>query len=139
MEIAESMESLLATAISILRPTTEAIGALWVTVGVVVAFFALLRAHFDGEVTSFTAIRLRFSRYLSLALEFQLASDILSTAIAPSWQELGKLGVTAVIRTALNYFLSREMREYREKEMARSSGFEASAAFTHEGLSPVER
>ena len=56
-----------------------------------------------------------FTWYLSLALEFQLAADILSTAIAPTWEELGKLGVTATIRTALNYFLSREMKEYTEK------------------------
>lgn len=126
------MESLLANLIPILRLTTEAIGALWVAVGVIVAFLELLRAHFDGEVTSFTAIRLRFSRYLSLALEFQLASDILSTAIAPSWQELGRLGATAVIRTALNYFLTREMREYREKGMG-NAPFEASPSFATRG------
>ncbi len=50
-----------------------------------------------------------------MALEFQLASDILSTAIAPSWEEIGKLGATAVIRTALNYFLGREIQEYKER------------------------
>jgi uncharacterized membrane protein len=110
------MEQNLAAMLSILRLTTEAIGALWVAVGVVFATLELLRAHFHGETTSFTAIRLRFGRYLSLALEFQLASDILSTALAPTWQELGKLGATAVIRTALNYFLTREIREYRERE-----------------------
>jgi uncharacterized membrane protein len=49
-----------------------------------------------------------------LALEFQLGADILSTAIAPSWDEIGKLGAIAVIRTGLNYFLSIEMREERE-------------------------
>ena len=69
----------------------------------------------------FTSIRLGFSRYLSLALEFQLASDILSTAIAPSWDEIGKLGATATIRTALNFFLSREMQEYAEKQSREES------------------
>ncbi len=110
------MEQTLAPIVSVLRLIIEAMGALWVTVGVVYAFLELLRAHFHGETLSFTGIRLRFSRYLSLALEFQLASDILSTALAPTWQELGKLGLTAVIRTALNFFLTREIREYREKE-----------------------
>jgi uncharacterized membrane protein len=75
----------------------------------------LIVAHVRRKTLSFTPIRLGFSRYLSLALEFQLAADILSTAIAPTWEELGKLGVTATIRTALNYFLSREMKEYTEK------------------------
>ena len=48
-----------------------------------------------------------------MALEFQLGADILSTAVAPTWNEIGKLGVIAVIRTTLNYFLSREMQEER--------------------------
>jgi uncharacterized membrane protein len=41
----------------------------------------------------------------------QLAADVLSTAIAPSWDQIGKLGAIAVIRTALNYFLRREMHD----------------------------
>ena len=53
------------------------------------------------------------ARYLAMALEFQLGADILSTAVAPSWNEIGKLGAIAVIRTTLNYFLSREMQEER--------------------------
>jgi uncharacterized membrane protein len=110
------MEQALAAVVATLRLITEGMGALWVAMGVLFAFLELLRAHLHRQTSSFTAIRLRFSRYLSLALEFQLASDILSSALAPTWQEIGKLGVTAVIRTALNYFLSREMREFRERE-----------------------
>ncbi len=33
--------------------------------------------------------------------------------MAPTWNEIGKLGAIAVIRTTLNYFLSREMQEER--------------------------
>lgn len=57
------------------------------------------------------AIRLRLGRWLSLALEFLLAADILRTAIAPTWDDIGKLAAIAGIRTALNYFLQREVRE----------------------------
>ena len=46
-------------------------------------------------------------------LVFQLAADILSTAVSPSWDQLGKLAVVAVIRTALNFFLTREIRDER--------------------------
>jgi hypothetical protein len=53
---------------------------------------------------------LTLARFLAIALEFQLGADILSTAVAPSWDAIGKLAAIAVIRTALNYFLSREMR-----------------------------
>ena len=111
----ESAEALLAPAVQWLRLAIEAVGALWVAIGFAYALAQVTSAHLRGLTASFTAARLTFSRYLSLALEFQLASDILSTSIAPSWTELGKLGATAVIRTALNYFLSREMREYAEK------------------------
>ena len=56
-------------------------------------------------------MRLSLGRYLALGLEFQLASDVMRTAIAPSFQELGKLAAVAAIRTALNFFLAREIRE----------------------------
>ena len=39
------------------------------------------------------------------------AADILATTIAPTFDELKKLAITALIRTGLNYFLSREIRE----------------------------
>jgi len=99
-----------------LRFALEGAGALFIAIGFAYAFVKLIRAHLRRETASFTAVRITFSRYLSLALEFQLASDILSTSVAPSWEEIGKLGATAVIRTALNFFLSRDMREYLEKE-----------------------
>jgi uncharacterized membrane protein len=59
----------------------------------------------------FVRLRLDFARYLTLALEFQLASDILQTAISPTWTQLGQLASIAAIRTALNFFLAREMQE----------------------------
>ena len=65
----------------------------------------------------YTRIRSRFGRVLALALEFQLAADILATAVAPSFESLGKLGAIAVIRTGLNFFLTRELEElHRVKE-----------------------
>jgi len=55
------------------------------------------------------AIRLALGRWLALGLEFALAADILRTAIAPTWREIGQLASIAVLRTALNYFLEREI------------------------------
>jgi uncharacterized membrane protein len=39
------------------------------------------------------------------------AADILTTAIAPNWDELGKLAAIATLRTVLNYFLERELKK----------------------------
>ncbi|QBD80745.1 DUF1622 domain-containing protein [Ktedonosporobacter rubrisoli] len=54
-------------------------------------------------------IRLRLGRWLALALEFELGADILRTAIAPTWAEIGQLAAIAAIRTGLNYFLQQEI------------------------------
>jgi uncharacterized membrane protein len=48
--------------------------------------------------------------YGLLAMEFQLAADIVSTTIAPSQANLIQLAAVAVIRTFLNLFLAREIQ-----------------------------
>lgn len=99
-----------------LRLLVETVGAVVIAAGVVVAIVGLVRHALSGRGTLFTPIRLSFARFLTLALELQLAADILSTSIAPSWDRIGKLAAIAVIRTALNYFLSREMKDERASE-----------------------
>lgn len=99
-----------------LRLAIETTGAVIVALGLVIAAVAFVRAfthRHDARYATegYNGVRLTLARYLALALEFQLGADILTTAIAPSWDQIGKLGAIAVIRTALNYFLGREMRE----------------------------
>ena len=53
-----------------------------------------------------------FAMWIVLALEFALAADIVRTAIAPTWDDIGHLGAIALIRTALNYFLEKDMEEF---------------------------
>ena len=96
-----------------LKLGVETVGAIIIALGVLTAGGQFLAALFLRRTADFTAIRLTLARYLALALEFQLGADILSTAIAPSWEQIGKLGAIAVIRTALNFFLSMEMRNER--------------------------
>jgi uncharacterized membrane protein len=55
-------------------------------------------------------IRLQLGRWLVLALELELAADILRTAVAPTWNDIGQLAAIIVLRTVLNYFLQRESR-----------------------------
>jgi uncharacterized membrane protein len=54
-------------------------------------------------------VRLGLGRSLALSLEFLLGADILRTAVEPSWDEIGRLAAIAAIRTALNFFLQREI------------------------------
>jgi uncharacterized membrane protein len=94
----------------------ETTGAIIICIGAAIAIYKFIRAVFPPKIEGFNQIRLVLARYLALALEFQLGADILSTAIAPSWEQIGKLGAIAVIRTALNYFLMQEMKEERKNE-----------------------
>jgi uncharacterized membrane protein len=57
-------------------------------------------------------IWLRFAIWILLALEFALAADIIRTAIAPTWDDIGMLGAIAAIRTVLNYFLAKDIETF---------------------------
>ena len=92
-----------------LRLFIEVIGVIVIAIGVVTALWKLLAHLHTSYERRFHDVRLVLARYLALGLEFQLASDIISTAIAPSWERIGKLAAIAVMRTGLNFFLMREM------------------------------
>ena len=62
--------------------------------------------------------RIQLGHSLSLALEFLIGADILKTAIAPSWQDIGQLAAIIGIRTVLNFFLMWEL-ERTEKELSK--------------------
>jgi len=56
---------------------------------------------------------LMFARWLVAGLTFQLAADLVNTSFEPTWDELGRLGIIAVIRTFLSFFLDRELADTR--------------------------
>jgi uncharacterized membrane protein len=107
------VENSIINAVQWLRLIVETTGAVIIGLGIIAAGYQFVRALVPPQLETFNRVRLTLARFLALALEFQLGADILSTAIAPSWDQIGKLGAIAVIRTALNYFLMREMREER--------------------------
>jgi uncharacterized membrane protein len=60
-------------------------------------------------------IRIQFGSSVAVSLELLLGADVLATAVAPSWDEIGKLAAIAVIRTALNYFLELELNKMHSR------------------------
>jgi uncharacterized membrane protein len=113
-------ESTLRDAVDLMVRLIEACGAVVIMIGAVVAIakFAVTLARRD--IVRFNSVRLSLARFLVLGLEFQLAADVLRTAISPSFEEIGKLAAIAAIRTLLNYFLNREIaQEQQEIDAAR--------------------
>lgn len=109
------VEEVVVNAVLWLKLGVETMGAAVIGVGVVMAAWKYVQTFFPPVTRDYNDIRLTLARFLALALEFELGADILSTAVAPTWDQIGKLGAIAVIRTALNYFLTREMREVHVK------------------------
>lgn len=108
------MHELKATVVSIadfVQIIFEAASVLVVAVGGV-AFAITLLARRTSQSPGHA--RLVLAKYLILALELQLAADIIATATDPSLQEIAKLAAIAVIRTFLNYFLVAEIRAEKE-------------------------
>jgi uncharacterized membrane protein len=107
-----SLVDLLRTIAQTIATLVEGIGVAIVAVAVIVAavryVVVLLRRirPFPPE-----GLRLSLGRSLALSLEFLLGADILRTAVEPSWDEIARLAAIAAIRTALNYFLQREIAQ----------------------------
>ena len=123
----EAAEHTVQQAVQWLRLIIESTGAVIIAIGLVVAGVAFVRALVRQRdpryaTEGYNGVRLTLARYLALSLEFQLGSDILSTAVAPGWEQIGKLGAIAIIRTALNHFLGKEMREEAGRAPPRDQG-----------------
>lgn len=110
------VEPMIVSAVQWLRLGIEATGALVICIGVIAAVYQFILHFRDEQPSNFNRVRLTLGKYLALALEFQVGADILSTAIAPSWDQIGKLAAIATIRTLLNYFLTRELESERRRE-----------------------
>lgn len=79
-------------------------------------------------------VRLTLGRWLAVALEFELAADILNTAVTPTWNDIEKLAAIATLRTALNYFLEREIE--RESQPAQIEAEEKTTGAKENALTP---
>lgn len=92
----------------------DAMALLVVIVGTVAAFVAIVRALFSTlPGRDRRTVWLIYARWLVAGLTFQLAADIIESAITESWEAVGRLAAVAVIRTFLDYFLERDMNEVR--------------------------
>ncbi|AGI86711.1 DUF1622 domain-containing protein [Streptomyces sp. A10(2020)] len=103
------------------------IGAVWAFVQFLLLGVRRRRPRNARPIAGFNRIRLSLGRFLALGLEFQLAGDVLRTAIAPSFDQIGQLAAIAAIRTGLNFFLGREI-EAERREVERLSAHDRGGA-----------
>ena len=90
----------------------QAVAILVIAVGSIEAAVNILRLGFSRvSAVESRDVWMRYAHWLVAGLTFQLASDIVHSAIAPTWNDIGQLGAIAVIRTFLTYFLDRDLAE----------------------------
>ncbi len=92
----------------------EAISVICILTGLVLSISLALKIRNEDKTPLHNRVRMKFGGWLVLALEFQLASDIIKTTVNPTYENLIIVGVVAVIRTFLNYFLNKELRDEME-------------------------
>ena len=105
----------------------EVVAALMIGIGAVEALVRLMmpKSKF-GRTAPFAKYReifVRFGVWLMLGLQFELAADVIRSAISPSWTEIGQLAAIAAIRTLLNYFLAKDIMEQVEDSRTVTTSF----------------
>jgi uncharacterized membrane protein len=106
------LEPWLKLIVGYLAIAAEIAAALVIGLAVLRAIFVYLRQLLAPPSHGATeSLRLQLGRALTLGLEFTVASDILRTAVAPTRQDILNLGAIVLLRTLLNYFLEREIRQ----------------------------
>lgn len=92
----------------------EAVVVVIVIVGTLEAVTRLIwRAVMHGDFrATLREVWLRYAAWIVLALEFALAADLIGTVVSPSWDEIGQLAAIGALRTALSYFLGRDIAEF---------------------------
>ena len=116
----EGYQTLLRAFLELLIFLANAAGGLVVGVAIVrglALYLVDLVRERGGEVPK-EAIRLSLGRSLALALEFQVGADILGTALDPTINDILVLAAVVVLRTVLNFFLGRELREADQRALA---------------------
>ncbi|TAL23955.1 MAG: DUF1622 domain-containing protein [Nitrospirae bacterium] len=107
------MHEFIKTIAQYIAAVAEGIAVLFIVSGIIGAVIIYVRKTFIQRAGYRAAVESRhhLGHSLSLALEFLIGADILKTAISPSWQDIGQLAAIVGIRTILNFFLTRELKQ----------------------------
>lgn len=117
LETLSAAKAILALATESAIIVIDALALIIVVIGTLEAFVNGIRAMLASPTGHERRdIWLRYARWLVAALTFQLAADIIETAITTSWEAVGRITAIALIRTFLNYFLDRDLDEVRKRQ-----------------------
>ncbi|MEO0549388.1 MAG: DUF1622 domain-containing protein [Pseudomonadota bacterium] len=99
----------------------DLIGVAIIVFGFNVALIKLLGALGDGvglrkSLGNIERVRTMLGAYILTGIEFMIASDIIHTVITREFTDLLFVGLLVVIRTAISFFLGKEVMELNDKK-----------------------
>jgi uncharacterized membrane protein len=115
------MEAMFREFASYIALAAELVSVLCVAFGALLTIMRVVRAIVARNTANHRTRRfifVGFAGWIILALEFSLGADIIRTAIAPTWNDIGQLAAIATIRTVLNFFLERDVETTRAEEVS---------------------
>jgi uncharacterized membrane protein len=108
------MEEFAKNITNITSHAVEILAAIIIGIAVLFVLYTYLSSIYsNSKKISGELIRIRFGTSVAVALELLLGADVLATAVAPSWDDIGKLAAIATIRTVLNFFLEKELKHQK--------------------------
>jgi uncharacterized membrane protein len=121
------VEDTLKTAIGFVVPIVEACGAFVIVIEVLrTAGTYLIGLFRRTDAHSIETFRIRLGKSMVMGLEFQVAADILKTALSPQWNDILLLAALIGLRTILNYLLEYEL-ERLDRGRTLSTGYDKGA------------
>ena len=108
----------LAAGIDILAIVVMGLGALRFAIG----FVAAEARRGDERLRRMNIARLELGRYILAGLEVLIVSDIIHTALSLAFGDLIFLGLLVLIRSAVSFFLTREIKDLKHELAAPDSG-----------------
>ena len=102
----------------------DMIGVAIILYGFAVGLASYVRAVLESggiqaKYNRYQVVRCRTGIHLILGLEFMIVSDVLTSVVSRTLEDLISLGAIVLIRTVLAYFLDRDMAEV-SKQLADS-------------------
>ena len=113
----ESLEHFVGVAIEYITLRIEVAAGIIIGISVIIAFIGYIRTlsrRQKGDVSKGDVIRFRLAGGLLLALDLVVGSDILTTILDPSVEDLLRLSVIVAIRIVLGWSLSKEISGHSE-------------------------
>jgi uncharacterized membrane protein len=88
-----------------------------IIIGISKALFSFLKdsVFSKDSAEAINESRMELGHAFSLGLGFLIGGSILSTTLAPTWNEIGQLASIIAIRTVLNHFLLKDIQKTPEQ------------------------